>query len=396
MGEFAVSAGAHYLAGSQRGERSQLNAMGITSEDFFRALGDSINQMMLAHRPEQENIAIACAKRDISQVSSAFAISRSKSDLKSRWIDGTPEYSFYIAGLRKLFPDAKFLHIVREVRAVVDSMLNFKSAAGKGLVETEQEAFEYWFRAAQACLQAEHAYGTSVIHRVRYSDLVEHPESTMRRLLGFLEEPYSEDCVKPLVNKINSSRVPEGFDGRDMRTDNALVDRALKLSDELQRASLATCAPLGLHSQVEENFSKRVAFMATLDAQYADGQKKVALLAKRLNCCGVVLLFELLLIWIAFLAIEASSPYAKVIVILNLLFSGTGILLYAIARRAGLWALLKALRETVARMTTRGELSNSSARSAFGRVRYKLIHIYKMRPKEAKTGRAGRMRLRSE
>ena len=55
-----------------------------------------------------------------------------------RWVDGTPEYSFYIPGLRKLFPDALFIHIVRDVQAVVHSMLNFHRVGGIQLVPNQQ------------------------------------------------------------------------------------------------------------------------------------------------------------------------------------------------------------------------------------------------------------------
>ena len=38
---------------------------------------------------------------------------------------GTPEYSLHICGLLKLFPQARFVHVFRDVDAVVRSMVNF-------------------------------------------------------------------------------------------------------------------------------------------------------------------------------------------------------------------------------------------------------------------------------
>ena len=63
---------------------------------------------------------------------------------KTRLVDGTPEYSFHICGLRKLFPDASFIHILRDVESVVRSMLNFHRATGIHLVPNGEEAYRSW------------------------------------------------------------------------------------------------------------------------------------------------------------------------------------------------------------------------------------------------------------
>jgi hypothetical protein len=127
---------------------------------------------------------------------------------KRRWVDGTPEYSFYISALCKLFPGALFIHIVPDVQAVVRSMLNFHRVGGVQLVSNQQEAYHYWFRAVSACLQAERAYGPNVVYRVRYGELIDNPESAMQSLFAFLEEPYTAKCLEPLKERINSPLCP--------------------------------------------------------------------------------------------------------------------------------------------------------------------------------------------
>ena len=140
---------------------------------------------------------------------------------KKRWVDGTPEYSLHIFGLRKLFPDARFVHILRDVRAVVCSMLNFYRVAGTQLVRNEEEGYRYWLRTVRACVKAEQAYGPSVVHRIRYADLVDTPESAMRSLLDFLAEPYTTRCLRPLKQRINSSNVSPNFNAEDSTTNPA-------------------------------------------------------------------------------------------------------------------------------------------------------------------------------
>ena len=75
----------------------------------------------------------------------------------------------------------------------------------------EEEAYKYWLRTVRACLKAEEAYGPHVVYRLRYTDLVDNPESTLRSLLDFLGESYSAKCLEPLSQRINSSNVPEDF-----------------------------------------------------------------------------------------------------------------------------------------------------------------------------------------
>jgi hypothetical protein len=292
--------------------------------------------MILSHRYEQERISRACGKRNPSQIHSAFNISRSNSDPKTRWIDGTPEYSYYIGALRKLFPDAQFVHIVRDVRSVVDSMLNFRMSNGVALVNTEQEAYEYWLGTVQACMRAEQAYGSEVIYRLRYEDLIQRPERTIRKVLDFLKEPYSDACLQPLTSRINSSSVPEHFDAHDPKTDRNVIGRALQLSEQLQTSVVHLPKSPDLLARVERDFQSRVAFVAGLGADYASGQRKVALLTKKLNWCGVLLIGNLLQALVVLLVLDGIDPSGwSLSCIIWLSLSSIGVGFYVSIRRAG-------------------------------------------------------------
>jgi hypothetical protein len=334
IGQFAINVGVQFETGSSRQQRSQLSALGVKRAEFFQTLGDSINAMVLNHRCQQEQLAHECSKLDPSQNNPALNISRSLDEPKSRWVDGTPEYSHHIAGLRKFFPDAKFIHIVRDARSVVNSLLNFKTDGEHKLVTNEQQAYEYWLGTVQACLQAERAYGPQVVHRVRYEDLVRRPEQTVSSVLDFLNEPYSQACLEPLANKINSSCVPENFNGHDPRTDATLVETALQLSDQLQQSHRPLPMSADALTQIEADFGKRVAFVAQLDDDYAEGQRKVAALTRRLNWCGAMLVAGFLMAITAhYMRAEISKPIRHM---LWLATSGSGLGIYLMIRRAGL------------------------------------------------------------
>ena len=289
MGSFALQVEIAYNVGTARGERSQLSALGIQRDDFFKAFGHSINELILDHRTRLEaKIRARVASRQPQPMAaggsaaSAFQIARATSDLKARWVDGTPEYSFYVNPLRKLFPDARFLHIVRDVSAVVRSMLNFQRTGGPALVANEQQAYEYWLRAVRACLQAERAYGSMIVRRIRHADLIERPHQTVESLLAFLSEDFEPACLEPLQKRINSSAVPSDFDPSDPNTDPIVIDEATKLNAELKANSSPLPPDQAVAAELENSLSERIKHLANLEPvnlklseRIADLQKEV-------------------------------------------------------------------------------------------------------------------------
>ncbi len=226
MGEFAVNIASSYQIGTARDNRTILSAMDISRDEFFANFGQTINDLILTHRKALER------KRDLE---GTLKRKHSTSEQKARWVDGTPEYSLHIHGLRKLFPGALFIHIVRDVESVVRSMLNFHRVAGTQLVANEEEAYKYWLRMVNACLKAEQAYGPRVIYRLQYSALIDNPEAAIRSLLDFVGEPYSAKCLEPLAQRINSSNVPVDFKSEDPATDPKIVEAARRLYAEIQQ-----------------------------------------------------------------------------------------------------------------------------------------------------------------
>ena len=244
MGPLVYQMEIAYRVGTARGERSQLSAMGVQREDYFAAFGQAINDLILGHRAKLEALSRAAKPtapeqpaepRENASSADLFKISRADSDPKRRWVDGTPEYSFYIHPLRLLFPQARFIQVVRDVSSVIRSMLRFQRTGGPRLVESEEHAYQYWTRTVSACLAAERAYGSEILYRFRHADLIAEPELSLRRLLDFLGEPFEANCLRPLEKRINSSEVPSDFDPSDPKTDPALVEAARQLNAEISQ-----------------------------------------------------------------------------------------------------------------------------------------------------------------
>src|SRR6266436_3525667 len=249
MGDFAISVAIGHQIGAARGDRSILSAMDISQDELFAIIGRSINDLILRHRKDLER------KRQVTS---------EQSEPKGRWVDGTPEYSFHICGLRKLFPDALFVHICRDVRAVVRSMLNFHRIAGTQLVPNEEQA-----------------YGPTVVYRIRYADLIGHPESAMRSLLDFLQERYTANCLEPLGRRINSSKVADDFVADDPATDPALVEQATRLSAELETNPQSSEPSPAAADALETEFQQRTQYVAALDKTCEEAQRLIQVLEKQ-------------------------------------------------------------------------------------------------------------------
>ena len=262
MGDFAVNVAVAHQIGSARGGYSILSAMDIRDEEFFAAFGRSINELVVGHRRDLE------INRENSNSPSKVNLrwleaTSVAAGPKTRWVDGTPEYSLHICGLRKLFPEARFVHVFRDVDAVVRSMVNFHRATGIQLVANEEDAYKYWLRTVRACLKAEEAYGPHVVYRLRYTALVENPESAVRSLLDFLGEPYSAKCLEPLSQRINSSNVPPDFKSDDPATDPAIVEQARRLSAEIEQTPQPTEHSPVAADELQAEFGARVKHIAT-------------------------------------------------------------------------------------------------------------------------------------
>src|SRR5215831_3366844 len=282
MGDFAVNVAVSYQIGAARGDYSILSAMDIGESELFTALGRSIDDLIVQHRADLERKRKS--RSEDSKVDARWLEATSISaGPKTRWVDGTPEYSLHIYALRKLFPQALFIHLFRVVQAVVRSMVNFHRATGIHLVPNEEEAYHYWLRTVSACIEAEQAYGSNVVHRIRYRDLIENPESAMRSLLEFLGELYTAKCLEPLKERINSSSVPADFKADDGTTDRTVVEKATRLCADIEQTPQPAEASSTAADEIEAAFRARVRYLTNIDTAY----QKARGIIKRLNDSGL-------------------------------------------------------------------------------------------------------------
>src|SRR5262249_22616828 len=150
----------------------------------------------------------------------------------------------------------------------VRSMLNFHRVAGTHLVANEEEAYRYWLRTVKACVKAEEAYGPTVVHRIRYADLIKDPEAAMRSVLDFLDEPYCAQCLEPLSERINSSNVPLDFTIADPAVNPSVLEKAMRLSRQVNETPSPARASSVAAAAMETGFRQRVNYVTSVDIAY--------------------------------------------------------------------------------------------------------------------------------
>jgi hypothetical protein len=221
--KLAVDLRATYQLGRQA-TVSQLASMGIDMRDFYDQFGSAVNDMILSHGSYDSEF-----RRNVDE-RSPFQRYRQATDPKARWVDGTPEYSLAVYDLLQLFSKALFIHILRDVHQVANSLMHFDRAGGS--VRAPEQAYEEWYGFVRACVDAERAFGSKTVLRVRHADLLAQPESVVWRCLDFLGEPFSTHCIEPLEHVINSSSAPPETAVPD-HDEFSIVARAIGLNDQL-------------------------------------------------------------------------------------------------------------------------------------------------------------------
>ena len=105
----------------------------------------------------------------------------------THWIDGTPSNKNFLPTLLRLFPGARAIHIVRDGRAVANSVM--KRDWGPNTVIT---AAWWWLGHLSHGLAAELNLPPDRIKRIQYETLVRHPKDTLVDLCKWLDLEYSE------------------------------------------------------------------------------------------------------------------------------------------------------------------------------------------------------------
>jgi hypothetical protein len=124
---------------------------------------------------------------------------------KPRYGDKSPGYVTRMGLLGKLFSEARFVHIVRDVRSVALSLVEMPEEWG---TRTVPEGAARWRHRVSRGHAEGAALGPDRYLEVRYEDLVADSEHALRRIIDFLLLPWDDAVLRYAERGL--TRVPEG------------------------------------------------------------------------------------------------------------------------------------------------------------------------------------------
>ncbi|HEX8206300.1 MAG TPA: sulfotransferase [Solirubrobacteraceae bacterium] len=152
---------------------------------------------------------------------------------KGRWGEKTPLHTWHVDDMARLFPEARFVGVIRHPSASVSSnMRRFRLALGR--------TGAHWTRYTGEIVRQAARHGDRFA-LIRYEDLVLEPEPLLRELLDWLGEPWSDAVLShhEVQGERGGRARVEGKSRRDEPIDPSRIGRWKELLPRPQQKWLA-------------------------------------------------------------------------------------------------------------------------------------------------------------
>lgn len=156
-----------------------------------------------------------------------FAESRSK----KHYGDKTPAHVLRLPLIADMFPEGRFVHLVRDGRNVTLSYLDIKEWGPASVAE----AALYWKRRVEYGRQKGKSLGPARYTEIRYEDLVRDPERELRRLCQFVSLSFHDEMLRYFERAgevLDLEMHPHRHQGLHRPPTSGLRDWRTKMDDE--------------------------------------------------------------------------------------------------------------------------------------------------------------------
>lgn len=161
---------------------------------------------------------------------------------KARWLDKTPYYILHIPTLVAAFPDAQFVHIIRDGR---DAALSMHERASEIRVFNTSACACLWQRYVETGRQEGRKLGSDQYHEFRYEDMLDDPVTTVKKLCDFLGEEYSDRVIDFQKSTDPKSRTPllkQGLQGGNReKWRSSMTPRQIRTFEAIAGETLQAC-----------------------------------------------------------------------------------------------------------------------------------------------------------
>ncbi len=172
---------------------NDLEIQRIDTEQFAAHFGAAAHDLLL--RGIDPNVAAPFEEERLRQLRTRVK------PIQTRVVAEGEKLVLYGFDLYRLFPHAKFIHVLRNPDEVVaahqkDKRMLYRS---RFVYLDEERAYDRWIESVQAARDLEIALGAEKVMRVDRSALIEDPESVLRAALTFIDEPFDPVVLRPFV-----------------------------------------------------------------------------------------------------------------------------------------------------------------------------------------------------
>ena len=128
-------------------------------------------------------------RNDWSRIVAVVNITLAHKEGKPRWGDKTPGYCLHLPLIKKLYPDAYVINIIRDGRDVALSLMEYKNIGPQSILE----AAYYWSeRVKRARIDGRNLFSDSYMD-ISYERLVDEPENTLKCICKLIKEDYEPE-----------------------------------------------------------------------------------------------------------------------------------------------------------------------------------------------------------
>ena len=106
------------------------------------------------------------------------------------WGDKTPINTLYLHWIYKMFPNAKYIHLIRDGRDVVSSYLKM------GRYNNIQEAADRWSKSIKKSQELSKRTNQDQYYELYYEEMVSNPKEEIKKLCSFLNIEFDENILK--------------------------------------------------------------------------------------------------------------------------------------------------------------------------------------------------------
>jgi hypothetical protein len=160
-------------------------------------------------------------QRSLAAILDAVMSGLAAAEGKSRWCEKSPQYAQQIVLLRQLFPDARFIHMIRDGR---DCAVSFH----RRWLRSPSLTIQRWKKLIAEARRQAQSIPAQQYMELRYEDLTTNPEAWLRDVCAFLQLPFDPVVLQSSQPYLRGGDATRGKDPREQKSYGAIRQNAGK------------------------------------------------------------------------------------------------------------------------------------------------------------------------